>query len=218
MWLGKKTDQISTWEKTKIWFKCTLVMKRRSVLDLLSQDIFKNSIFGALQWLWPSLAKEPNVLWFCAKIQPPAVVLLWLQLRARHEKQNIIYPLKVFTQHITAPALFSVHLRGVCLDWLLLVEVSKRTPACHLLLLVRHREKWRKRFGPGVDQTIRLSCNHPQSRWHFLLLHFLVCWGRDSSEIFPRVVDLYFIKREQRFTQLKGINRLKCHLFANPTE
>lgn len=33
---------------------------------------------------------------------------------------------------------------SVCLDWLLLVEVSAHTPLCRPLLLVHHKEKWRK--------------------------------------------------------------------------
>lgn len=75
-----------------------------------------------------------------------SVFLLLLQL-SQTWKQNIIYPLPthhpVFTQH-DCP--FSLRRRGVCLDWLLLVEVSKHMPACRLLLLVHHKEKWRKRL------------------------------------------------------------------------
>lgn len=72
------------------------------------------------------------------------------------------------------------------------------------------QRKMTETFGPGVDWAIHLSCNHPdisccRTSWSA---------GAGTCQIFPRVVDLSFIKRERGFMQLKGINRLKCYLFA----
>lgn len=99
------------------------------------------------------------------------------------------------------------------LDWLLLGEVSKHTPACSLLLFVHHKEKWRKRLDrERTEQSISAVITLKAADISCCRISWSAgTWTRQS---FPHGVNLSFIKRERGFMQLKGIKRLKCYLFA----
>lgn len=146
------------------------------------------------------------------QIQLSVFLLLLLQVSQTWETEYYL-PIKSVYSAYHSDCPFSVRRRGVCLDWLLLVEVSKHTLACRLLLLVHHKEKWRKHLDrEWTDQSISavitlkaadISCC--RTFWSA---------GAGTSQIFPHIVDLFFIKRERGFTQLKWIKRLKRYLFA----
>lgn len=134
---------------------------------------------------------------------PTVSLSSFISASAKHDKTA---NKKCWLSITTVTTLFTACRRDVCPDWLLLVDVSKRMPACRLLLLVHHKEKWRKRLDQErTEQSISavvtlkaadISC----------CCTLLVCWGPDSSDPPPsRVVDLSFIKMERGFTRLKEI-------------
>lgn len=138
----------------------------------------------------------------------PTVTLSSLISTSEPDLKMCYLPLKsIYAAYHSDP--FSVRCRGIHLDWLLLVEVSKRT---RLLLLVHHKEKWRKHLErEGTEQSILavitlkaadISCCH--TSWSA---------GAGTCQILPRIVKLSFIKRKWGLMQLEGIKPLKCYFF-----